>query len=949
MNKGIKYTFALLASASSVSALAQQTDPAEQAKPEMAETPSADAQSPEEMRKVLMTGPDGKPLPPGARVQFVGPDGKLLPEGAPIPPELLKTMSDRAKSGEIVVSGRRPRGSVIGDIKPEMTLTPLDIRAYGASDLSELLQALEPQTQSNRGRGDSKPVVLVNGKRISSFAEVARIPPEAIERTEIFPEELALKYGYRADQKVVNVVTFERYNATTGQVLFGAALEGGRETYGASASHLRIRGETRMSFDAEYQRSGALFESERDIDRLAAAPFDVRGNVAAPLGGQIDPRLSALAGAPVTVAAVPASAAGGAPRLTDFVPGANLPNETDTRGYRTLLPATQRLALNGTLSRTILNDVSASVNARLEATESDSSLGLSSASLLLRAGNPFSPFSSDVLLYRYIDPSSPLTRDFESWTFHLGTALGGQAGSWLWSFTGNYDRATTETLTDAGVDVAAVQARLNARDPSVNPYADGTYALLARDEARTTSNFAEAELVFSGALFKLPAGEVSASVKGGFDTRDLETESTRLGVLQTGELSRDRGSVQANLDIPIANRDEGVLAAIGTLSANFNGGVEHLSDFGTLRTFGYGINWSPIEQLQLIASATDEDGAPSMQQLGDPVVVTPNVRAFDFRRGETVDIARIDGGNPDLRADNRNVFRLGLNASPFKTTKLWLSADYTRSRLKGQISFFPAATPELEAAFPERFTRDAGGRLLRIDNRPVNFARRDQQELRWGANLSMPLGKVPPGMNIGEMRFGGQRRELPKLPPGARVVRLEAGSAEANRLEGMLSRLIVSAYHTWRFKDEILIRPGVPELDLLNGSAIGNGGGVPQHELQFQAAAFKRGLGARLSVNWRSGTEVDAAPGAAGGNASDLFFSDYSTVNLNLFANLGERFRSPKMPGWMRGARASISVNNLFNSRPSVRDRAGGTPLSYQSGYLDPLGRSVTISLRKLF
>ncbi len=47
--------------------------------------------------------------------------------------------------------------------------------------------------------------------------------------------------------------------------------------------------------------------------------------------------------------------------------------------------------------------------------------------------------------------------------------------------------------------------------------------------------------------------------------------------------------------------------------------------------------------------------------------------------------------------------------------------------------------------------------------------------------------------------------------------------------------------------------------------------------------------------------------------------------------------------------RVSLSIDNLFDARQQVRDRLGTTPLSYQPGYLDPLGRSVRLSVRKLF
>ncbi|HEY0327310.1 MAG TPA: TonB-dependent receptor, partial [Allosphingosinicella sp.] len=107
---------------------------------------------------------------------------------------------------EVVVTGQRPRGSVLGDIPPEVSLNPAEIRSYGASNVNELLQALAPQTGSGRGRGGGQPVILLNGRRISSFAEIRDIPPEALQRVDILPEEAALQLGYRADQRVVNFV-----------------------------------------------------------------------------------------------------------------------------------------------------------------------------------------------------------------------------------------------------------------------------------------------------------------------------------------------------------------------------------------------------------------------------------------------------------------------------------------------------------------------------------------------------------------------------------------------------------------------------------------------------------------------------------------------------------------------------------------------------------------------
>jgi hypothetical protein len=365
--------------------------------------------------------------------------------------------------------------------------------------------------------------------------------------------------------------------------------------------------------------------------------------------------------------------------------------------------------------------------------------------------------------------------------------------------------------------------------------------------------------------------------------------------------------------------------------------------------------------LTLIASVTDEEGAPTVQQLGSPTLQTPNVRIFDFVRGENVEATIIEGGNRGLTADSRRVFKLGATFRPLAATDLSITANYTDTRINNPIQSFPAATAEIEAAFPERFERDANGRLIRIDTRPVNFLRAEREELRWGINFSKPLGPEgpPPGFRRGQ-GSGGRGAQ----GGGAGGAPAEAGDRRAARGGqqrgpggfggrgfggGRGGRLQLGLYHTWRFKDEILIRDGVAELDLLGGSALGSRGGRPRHEIEFQGAVSKNGLGARVNANWQGGTTVLGGADRTGSTTGDLRFSDLATVNLRLFADLGaQRSLAAKAP-WLRGTRISLVVDNLFDSRLRVTDARGQTPISYQPAFLDPLGRSVRISIRKLF
>ena len=44
------------------------------------------------------------------------------------------------------------------------------------------------------------------------------------------------------------------------------------------------------------------------------------------------------------------------------------------------------------------------------------------------------------------------------------------------------------------------------------------------------------------------------------------------------------------------------------------------------------------------AESLEEQGAPTISQLNDPLIDTPNVPVFDFRTGETVFVTRVSGG-----------------------------------------------------------------------------------------------------------------------------------------------------------------------------------------------------------------------------------------------------------------------------------------------------------------
>jgi hypothetical protein len=89
--------------------------------------------------------------------------------------------------------------------------------------------------------------------------------------------------------------------------------------------------------------------------------------------------------------------------------------------------------------------------------------------------------------------------------------------------------------------------------------------------------------------------------------------------------------------------------------------------------------------------------------------------------------------------------------------------------------------------------------------------------------------------------------------------------------------------------------------------------------------------------------------GGTPGNPEPLDFSSLGTVDIRLFADLGQRLDLLKKHPWVRGMRLSLAVTNILDSKQRVTDSTGTTPISYQPDYLDPMGRAIRLSVRKLF
>ena len=744
---------------------------------------------------------------------------------------------DQAEDEIIVTASTRLPGAALGEIKPEVTLGGADVRALGVSSVTEILAELAPQI---RGTGGGQPLILLEGRRVSGRQEIERIPSEAIARVDILPEQVALKYGYPADQKVVNFVLRKRFRAWTLDGRQRLATEGGGGRTNAEASYFSVRDGARFNLAAEYTGTDLLTEADRGL----------------------------IGGVGVT--------------------------------GRSLIAAGEQFEANASYHRPLSERLTASINGVVTTDETRALTGVAGAQ----------------------------TRTTSSQTARLGTTMNLDVARWRGTWTSAYDHSESRAISTV--------------------IAPGQPA----DQARSNNDLLVSDISINGPLARLPAGDVSLTGRVGGTLSRFDSQSLRAGTTRFAALKRTSGLGALSLDVPVLDSPT---RWIGDLSINANVQGETLSDFGTVRGFGGGFSWAPVKTVSLVGSYKDAQSAPTIQQLGDPRIDTDSVRYFDYINGQSRLVQFTSGGNPALDKAQVREWRLGLNVKALDKPNLSLSLDYTRKRTDDGIVALPALTAASLAAYPGRFTFDNSGALIAVDARPVNIAQQQSDVLRWGINFSKTL--KTPQAQIDAMRAYMAKR-FPGGPPG-----VGQGGGPGAGVQGAPGggpgrggggfggrgggggRLSFSLYHSIHLIEKATLIAGQPQIDLLNGGTLNGGAPQPRHEVEATAGYNRGWLGGRLSAEWQSAARVNDPGGAPSGN---LRFDDLTKVNLRMFINVGQIPSVLRDSPWLFGTRIGLGVTNIFNARQRVTDGTGITPPAYTGAQLDPLGRTITVSVRKL-
>ncbi|MCR9258187.1 MAG: TonB-dependent receptor [Pseudomonadaceae bacterium] len=624
---------------------------------------------------------------------------------------------------EIVVTGSRIKRSDFTSSSPITVISGQSILESGFSNLGEALrnQAVAGTAGFNqssilsgggassvdlRNLGQSRVLILVNGKRVASFADalanqavdLSFVPTAMIDRVDILRDGASAIYGSDAISGVVNVILKERFEGVEVGASSGISGEGDGEQYNADFAIGTTSDRGSVLLGMEYRYQDNVNQTDRDwafptISSLTATGAN-NGSFFSPGGIFFDANGTDL------YCTVP-KAFGGDEITNDLAncpsllgQGAvNNPDQVTLQRYdyalqQDLITTTELYSTAGYGVYELFDGIEGFLEVQYSKRTGVSRLdgnpgsfgtpGYPQGTTAIPATNPNLPAGSlgGEFYFRPTSTIGPRTSDYEVNTTRLVAGLRGEIinedsflNNWSWELSYLYTRLDA-TLQTAGTWNLGRFIRISDPDQCaidtlcsqvVNP--SGALDVIRpgnwtqdeiqylRQNSSALSKFQTTGFfgVASGPVFEVPAGEVNVAV--GFETRTDEGLSKPDSVTESGESVANQvftteGSF--SVDEYFAELDVPLLANVpGFQSLDFNAQVRFsdYSNFGEETVQRFGLNWQIIDDVRIRATVSTAYRAPQITDL-----FGGGVTSFDFFTVPCSD-AGIRASNPGVDAN----------------------------------------------------------------------------------------------------------------------------------------------------------------------------------------------------------------------------------------------------------------------------------------------------------
>jgi iron complex outermembrane receptor protein len=639
---------------------------------------------------------------------------------------------------EIVTTGSRIRRDEFSSSSPLSVIGGQAILEQGVSNLGEALRdqaaiGTGGFNQSSilsgggassidlRNLGQSRVLVLINGRRVASFADALQnqaadlsfVPTAMVDRVEI---------GSDAITGVVNVILKKDFEGVEASINTGATSEGDGENYGFSMTMGAANDRGSFVAGAEWRRQDAVKQTDRD---WAFPAISGLGSSGATNGSIFSPG-GVFLGDDGFVGCTVSVALGGDER--DFQPigtdGRNCglgttqnvssPDDVVLARYDYGL-AQDLIVPNEVITTSLYGNyqLTDSVNAFMEFQyanrQGTSHLDGNPGSFgtvaypdgtRVPATNPNNPTGEDGLfLFRPASTVGPRTQDYESSTTRIVAGLEGDlpfGNDWFWEASALYTSVSADLVTNYTWNLARFIRISDPAQCSVDPLCAATVNPSGALDVFRPANWTQNEVEYlrqgaqaiskfdlfggmafvSGSVIDLPAGPLNVAFgiesrrETGFAKPDSITERGESVANQTfttdGAVEVDE--IFAEIDIPILN---GVVA-FEDLALNLQWRYSDYDPFGSEDVYRVGLNWQVTDWIRLRGNVSTAYRAPQVTDLFGGGTVS-----FDFfndpcdgdnsqaQPGSNIyENCLLDGVNPDTFSQPSSQYAILAGSNP---------------------------------------------------------------------------------------------------------------------------------------------------------------------------------------------------------------------------------------------------------------------------------------------
>ncbi|SHM86238.1 iron complex outermembrane recepter protein [Duganella sacchari] len=671
----------------------------------------------------------------------------------------------------VVITGSNIRVTQKEGPSAVQVITAKDLEGTGKTSVADVLRAISANSGNSyneqytgsfsagtaglslRGLGQQNTLILVNGKRVSSFAtaqdlqqtfvDLNSLPMEAVQRIEVLKDGASSVYGSDAVAGVVNIILYQQFTGTEIKAQVGSSTEGTGQTEKNVALKTGFGDLATDGYSVVFSADAMERDKLQQSDVAWLAGNDFRGY-----------KNGSLSWTPTNYYGTdPTKLLGGVQGPLQLVPYGDItPGKTgnvlayNPAPYKTLIPGVKRVhtSLMGTLRLNEDTDLYADLMYGYSSAEqtfgpplsvgtglrawNNATQSLDNIAVTLPVGHPNNPGSTPVGINATLFDLGPRLKVGRVDFYRALTGIKGTAAGWTYDASigrsGSKLKETVDNFVNRYVfqDVLA-KGTYNFADQSKNSDALRQSLRLATlrpaESTLTTLDFSA-----SKDLFALPAGDVGFAFGGQWRREEMDS-NTSTAVLSGTELRPAINIIKGKRDVSAAFAEFNVPVR-KDLSLNVAGRADHYDDFGSAFSPKASLRYEPYQWLLLRGTASRGFRAPSLPEITNSTAVSYG-SVLDPRDPVSPTQARgitnITRANPELKPERSNNLNLGLVVAPTKDTSVGL--DYYRIRQQGVIGTESADTIIAnEASAPQNIVRGADGRILTLYRQYANQGER---------------------------------------------------------------------------------------------------------------------------------------------------------------------------------------------------------------------------------